>query len=185
MASTKEEEEVSSKAEVEEEKEKDEAFQANKGKSKGKGNVLARVFHDCGKPGHHESQCRKKERDLGGVREVQEEDEKSSGRAAASIATTMRTANSSSSAAQAKASAAGTRSVRQIAMCHMAEPEEDSKVFHWMKEKKKMMITLLTTLEELKSFHFAIQILIASVLVKSQRVMASSKKETILLCHCG
>ena len=73
------------------------------------------------------------ERDLGGVREVQEEDEKSSAgvsSAAASAATTMRTANSSSSAAQAKASAAGTRSVRQIAMYHMAEPEEDSKLFH-------------------------------------------------------
>ena len=51
-----------------------------------------------------------------------------------------------------------------------------------------MMITLLTTLEEyceLKSFHFAIQILIASVLVKSQHVMVSSKKETILSCHGG
>ena len=132
MASTKEEEEVSSKAEVEEEeKEKEEAFQATK--EKGKGNVLAGVCHYCGKPGHYESQCRKKERDLGGVREVQEEDEKSSAgvsSAAASVATTMRTANSSSSAAQAKASAAGTRSVRQLAMYHMAEPEEDSKLFH-------------------------------------------------------
>ena len=109
------------------------SFSSNKGKSKGKGNVLAGVCHYCGKPRHYESQCRKKERDLGGVREVQEEDEKSSAggsSAAASIATTMRTANSSSSAAQAKASAAGTRSVRQIAMYHMAEPEEDSKLFH-------------------------------------------------------
>ena len=50
--------------------------------------------------------------------------------AAASAATTRRTANSSSSAAQAKASAAGTRSIRQIALYHMAEPEEDSKLFH-------------------------------------------------------
>ena len=109
------------------------SFSSNKGKGRGKGNVLAGVCHYCGKPGHYESQCRKKERDLGGVREVQEEDEKSSAgasSAAASIATTMRTANSSSSAAQAKASAAGTRSVRQIAMYHMAEPEEDSKLFH-------------------------------------------------------
>ena len=109
------------------------SFSSNKGKSKGKGNVLPGVCHYCGKPGHYESQCRKKERDLGGVREVQEEDEKSSAgvsSAAASIATTMRIANSSSSAAQAKASAAGTRSVRQIAMYHMAEPEEDSKLFH-------------------------------------------------------
>ena len=70
-------------------------------------------------------------------------------------------------------------------MYHMAEPEEDST---WMKEKKKMMIILLTTLEEyceLKSFHFAIQILIASVLAKSYHVMASSKKVKILSCHGG
>ena len=109
------------------------SFPNSKGKSKGRGNTFAGVCHYCGKPGHYESQCRKKERDLGGVREVQEEDEKSSAgvsSAAASSATTMRTANSSSSAAQAKASAAGTRSIRQIAMYHMAEPEEDSKLFH-------------------------------------------------------
>ena len=51
-----------------------------------------------------------------------------------------------------------------------------------------MMVILLTTLEEyceLKSFHFAIQILIASVLAKSYHVMVSSKKETILSCHGG
>ena len=37
------------------------SFSSNKGKSKGKGNVLAGVYHYCGKPGHYESQCRKKD----------------------------------------------------------------------------------------------------------------------------
>ena len=57
------------------------SLSSNKGKSKGKGNVLAGVCHYCGKPGHYESQCRKKERDLGGVREVQADSDVPHGRA--------------------------------------------------------------------------------------------------------